>query len=215
MAKQQKKLGEILVEWGIISAKEVNKALDHAKAKNLRIGEALVDLKLCSESNVYKALAQQHNMEYVELDRNAVPSNAASLIPEDLMRKYLILPLGMENGRLRIAVHDPLDLEMLDILRFRLHKEIRTVLAPRSRIKGILDEMFNTTAANTIDKTLDKTIDRMKNTIDRTLDKSVDRSIDKSIDLAGMSEGDDNDPTQAPIIKLVQAMIAEAVRSRA
>src|SRR4051812_9250451 len=60
MAKQQKKLGEVLVEWGIISAREVNKALDHAKAKGLRIGEALVDLKLCSESNVYKALASQH-----------------------------------------------------------------------------------------------------------------------------------------------------------
>jgi len=75
--------------------------------------------------------------------------------------------------------------------------------------------MFNTTAANTIDKTLDKTIDRMKSSVDKTLDKSVDRSIDKSIDLAGINETDDNDPTQAPIIKLVQAMISEAVRSRA
>ena len=53
MAKAPKKLGEQLVEWGIITQKEVTKALDHAKAKNLRIGEALVDLKLCSESNVY------------------------------------------------------------------------------------------------------------------------------------------------------------------
>ena len=104
MAKTQKKLGEILVEWGIISAKEVTKALDHAKAKNLRIGEALVDLKLCSESNVYKALAAQHNMEYVEVDRASIPANAGSLVPEDLMRKYLILPLGMENGKLRLAV---------------------------------------------------------------------------------------------------------------
>src|SRR6476659_3636632 len=188
MAKQQKKLGEILVEWGIISQKEVTKALDHAKAKNLRIGEALVDLKLCSESNVFKALAQQHNMEYVELDRTQIPANAAALVPDDLMRKYLILPLGMENGRLRIAVHDPLDLEMLDVLRYRLNKQIRTSLAPRGRIKSIQDSLFNSTAANTIDKT---------------------------IDLGNMSEDAAQDPTQAPIIKLVQAMIAEAVRSRA
>src|SRR6202035_3850795 len=52
-------------------------------------------------------------------------------------------------------------------------------------------------------------------TVDRSMDKSVDRSIEKSIDLAGMGESEENDPTQAPIIKLVQAMIAEAVRSRA
>src|SRR5256885_16019932 len=109
MAKTQKKLGEILVEWGIISVKEVNKALDHAKTKNLRIGEALVDLKLASESNVYKALAAQHNMEYIELDKNSVPPNAVNSIPDDIMRKYLILPLGQENGKLRIAIHDPLD----------------------------------------------------------------------------------------------------------
>jgi type IV pilus assembly protein PilB len=219
MAKQQKKLGEILIEWGIISTREVAKALEHAKAKNLRIGEALVDLKLCGESNVYKALAQQHNMEYIDLDKSSVPPNAVSLIPDDLMRKYLVLPLGMENGKLRIAIHDPLDFEMLEVLRFRLNKDMRTVLAPKGRIKTVLDEMFDTTATNTIDKTMDKTIDRLRDSLDKSLDrsvdKSVDRSIDKSVDLTGMGEDAGADPTQAPIIKLVQAMIGEAVRNRA
>lgn len=219
MGKQQKRLGELLVEWGACTVKDIDKALSHAKAQKMRIGEALIDLKLASDTAVYKALAAQHNMEFFDLEKSSIPPNAVSLIPDDLMRKYLILPLGTENGRLRIAVHDPLDLEMLDILRFRLHKEIRTVLAPRSRIKGMLDEMFNTSAANTIDKTMDRTIDRLRSsvdkTVDRSMDKSVDRSIDKSIDMAGMGESEENDPTQAPIIKLVQAMIAEAVRNRA
>src|SRR5438046_240825 len=108
---------------------------------------------------------------------------------------------------------------MLDILRIRLSKEIRTVVAPRGRIKNALDELFNTTASNTIDKTMDRTIDRLRESldksVDRSMDKSVDRSIDKSIDISGMGEDAMNDPTQAPIIKLVQAMIAEAVRNRA
>src|SRR5450432_3790028 len=215
MAKQQKRLGEILIEWGIVSAQEVQRALDHGKTKSLRIGEALDDLKICSEPNVYKALAAQHNMEYVDLDKNAVPPNAVNDIPDDIMRKYLILPLGKENGKLRIAIHDPLDLEMLDILRFRLNKEMRTVLAPKGRIKQILDELFNTTASSTIDKTMDRTIDRLRESLDKSLDKSLDRSIDKSIDVSGIGEDTAADPTQAPIIKLVQAMIAEAVRNRA
>src|SRR5688572_18588199 len=175
MARQQKKLGEILVEWGIINPKEQQKAVEHAKAKSMRIGEALLDLKLCSENNVYKALAAQHNMEYIELDKLSVSPNAVTLVPDDLMRKHLILPLGQENGKLRIAIHDPLDLETLDILRFRLNKEIRTVLAPKNRIKRYLDDIFGTSA----DKTIDKTIDRLKDSLDKTLDKSVDRSIDK------------------------------------
>jgi type IV pilus assembly protein PilB len=219
MAKQQKRLGEILIELGIITDAEVTRALDHARQKNLRIGEALVDLKLCSEPNVYKALATQHSMEYVDLDKNSIPPSAVNTIPDEIMRKYLILPLGSENGKLRVAIHDPLDLEMLDILRFRLNRDVRTVLAPKGRIKNIIDELFNTTAASTIDKTMDRTIDRLRDSLDksldRSMDKSMDRSIDKSIDVAGMGEDAQNDPTQAPIIKLVQAMIAEAVRNRA
>ncbi|HEX2971273.1 MAG TPA: ATPase, T2SS/T4P/T4SS family, partial [Tepidisphaeraceae bacterium] len=211
MARHQKKLGEILVEWGIINPKEQAKAVEHAKSKNLRIGEALQDLKLCSENNVYKALAAQHNMEYIDLEKSSVAPNAASLIPDELIRKHLILPLGLENGKIRVAIHDPLDLETLDILRFRLNKEIRTVLAPKTRIKRVLDEMFNTSASTTIDKTLDKAL----KSLDATMDKSVDRSIDKSIDISGMGEDTSADPTQAPIIKLVQAMIIEAVRNRA
>lgn len=219
MAKQQKRLGEILVEWGIITPNEIAKGLDHAKTKNLRLGEALVDLKLCSDVNVCKALASQYSMEYFDLDQNAVPPNAVNMIPDDLMRKYLVLPLGIEQGRLRVAVHDPLDLELDDILRFRLNKELRKVLAPKNRIKGILDELFGTTASSTIDKTLDKTIDRLRDSMDRSVDRSIDRSIDKSIDksidISGLGEDAANDPTQAPVIKLVQAMIAEAVRNRA
>jgi type IV pilus assembly protein PilB len=218
MAKQQKKLGEILIEWGIISTREVAKALEHAKAKGLRIGEALMDLKLCNETNVYKALAQQHNMEYIDLDKGAIPPNAVTLVPEDLMRKYLILPLGMEGGKLRLAIHDPLDFEMLEVLRFRLNKDIRTVLAPKGRIKAILDELFSTSATNTIDKTMDRTIDRLRDSLDKSMDKSLDRSVDRSIDVEAGNLGEDDgrsDPTQAPIIKLVQAMIGEAVRNRA
>lgn len=218
MAKNQKKLGEYLVEWGIVQPKEVEAALAHAKAKNLRIGEALIDLGKATESNVYKALAAQTGMEYLDLDRNSIPPNVINSIPDDLMRKYIILPVGLEGGKLRIAVHDPFDLEMQQIVSFRVGKTLLPVLAPKGRIKNILDELFNTNAANTIDKTVDKTIDRLKGSLDKSmdksLDKSLDKSIDKSIDVTGIGEGDD-DATAAPIIKLAQAMIAEAVRTRA
>src|ERR1700676_5291088 len=111
MAKPQKKLGELLVEWKFVNADEVARALEHGKEKGLRIGESLVDLGLCDESRVVKALAAQHGMEFIDLEKSSVPPNAVNLIPDDLMRKYLVLPLGMDGNRLRIAIHDPLDLE--------------------------------------------------------------------------------------------------------
>ena len=70
-------------------------------------------------------------MEYVDLEKSGIPPEAVNQIPDDIMRKYLVLPMGKENGRMKVAIHDPLDLEMMDILRFRLGgKEVRTVLAP-------------------------------------------------------------------------------------
>jgi len=227
MARQQKKLGEILIDWGTLTKKEVDKALEHSKAQKLRIGESLIELKLCSESQIYKALAQQQNMEYIEIDKSSVPAGALQLVPEELLRKHLILPLGMDGGKLRIAVHDPNDVEMFDILQFRLNKRIQPILAPKGRIKAVLDELLGTTSNNTIDKTvdrsmdrsmdktMDKTIDAMRQSLDKSMDKSLDRSIDKSIDVDSMGEDTAGDATQAPIIKLVQAMIAEAVRNRA
>src|SRR4051812_18647727 len=104
MARQQKRLGDLLIEWGIVQPKEIDRALEHAKQKGLRIGEALVDLKLCAEANVYKALAVQHGMEFVDIDKSSISPTAAADVPEDLMRKYLILPLGKENGKLKIAI---------------------------------------------------------------------------------------------------------------
>lgn len=211
MAKNQKKLGEILVEWGILSAKEQQRAADYAKQKNLRMGDALMDLKLCNENNVYKALAAQHNLEFIDLDKTTVAPSVVNSIPDEMIRKHVILPIGNENGKIKIAIHDPIDLEVQDLLRFRLNKEVKLVLAPKSRIKRYIDDLFNSGS----DKTIDKTIDSTLKSLDKTLDKSVDRSIDKSIDVAGLNEDGSNDATQAPIIKLVQAMIVEAVRNRA
>ena len=113
-----------------------------------------MDLKLCTEANIYKALAAQQGMEYVDLDKQSIPPGAVNSVPDDLIQKHLILPLGTENGKLRIALHDPLDMELQDVLRFRLGKDLRPVIAPRNRIKAVIDELFSKTAANTIDQTM-------------------------------------------------------------
>src|SRR5690606_29375901 len=98
-------------------------------------------------------------------------------------------------------------------------KDIRPVIAPRARIKGVIDELFNKSATNTIDQTMDRTVDRLRESMDQSLDRSMDRSVersgDKSVDLTGVGEDGVDDPTQAPIINLAHAPIAEAARGPA
>ena len=199
MARKRKKLGEILLEWGTISEQQVEQALGVASGSGKRLGEALMETGLCKEEDIAKALASQFDMEFINLDRpDAQGEIDLSLIPEDLVKKHLILPMGSQNGRLKLIIHDPMDLELLDLLRFRLNRELETAIAPKSAIKSFIDGSTGGGAASMFsDESL----------VTESVDVTVDRSVDASVDI---SAGED-----APIIRLVHRMITEAVRTRA
>ncbi|MGP1345241.1 MAG: GspE/PulE family protein [Phycisphaerales bacterium] len=217
MARSTKKLGEILVGAGIITQDQLETALGMQKGMGKRLGEVLVDAGFCAEEDVARALAKQFRVEYVDvLDEKVAagidPSSMSSKpgVAEDLIKKHLILPLGKDDrGRLRLAVSDPTNLELQDMLRFRLNVEVDPLIAARGRIKQYIDEKMGGSrgslagdagaggpAAGSL----------MTASIDKSLDKSVDKSVDASIDQAAES---------APIIKLCSRMIIEAVNMRA
>ncbi|HYD00228.1 MAG TPA: hypothetical protein VEB22_03300, partial [Phycisphaerales bacterium] len=127
MARQRKKLGEILVGWGAVSADVVDGAVAKARTSGKRIGDMLIELGAVNEEMVAKALANQFGLEYVDLASSGIASQVdPKLIPDDLIKKHLVLPLAKTNGRLTLIIHDPLNLELQDMLRFRLKSEIET-----------------------------------------------------------------------------------------
>ena len=140
MARSKKKLGEILVGWGLINAAQADKAAQVAKASGKRMGDALVERGFAKEDQVSKALAHQFGMEYVDIAAPGMSSKIdLKLIPDDLVKKFLVLPMSKAGGRLQLLIHDPMDLEMLDMLRFRLNVEVEPRLAPKSQIKKFLE----------------------------------------------------------------------------
>jgi type IV pilus assembly protein PilB len=203
MARNRKTLGEILVEWGVVDEKDVQRAVELAKSSHRRLGDALIEMNLADEEQVTKAMATQFDLEYVDLDHHVVDANAMQYIPEELVRRHLVLPIGKENGRLRIIIHDPLDLDMMDLLRFRLNTELECSLAPKSKIKRYIDTF----------------LDKIGSSIDATMDEiqsSIDASVDASIDMEALKEkADELGDDSAPIIKLINKIIDEAVKLRA
>lgn len=199
MARKQKKLGEILVSWNVISQKSVEDALVHAQKIGKRIGEALVELELCKEEDVTKALATQFDLAYVDLDKNTTvkASLDQNLIPEKMIKAHQILPLGQNDGKLQVLVSDPLDLETLDMLRFRLNPNIEISLAPPSKIKQFIDRFVGEMES--------------KGRIEGVM-KSIDEEHPDDEESLTKVDGDDAD---APIIKLINQLIGEAVRMRA
>src|SRR5262249_19937111 len=122
MARSRKKLGEILVGWGMVTQEQADKAATLAKGSGERLGGASVQARVPKEEQVAKALANQFGMEYVDLSANGIADKVnTKLIPEDLVKKHLILPITKTGNRLQVLIHDPMDLELFDMLRFRLN----------------------------------------------------------------------------------------------
>ncbi len=175
---------------------QVKKGLKERKSGQ-RIGEAMVEMGLVKEEAVAKALARQFRLPFVDLkDKKIEAQIDASLIPEELIMKHQVLPLSKENGRLQLIVHDPMDLELMDALRFRLSVEVE----PHVATKGLIKAYIDTKVAGT------KMVEANESLVTESIDRSVDKSVDASIDKAA---------EDAPIIKLVNRILIEAVKMRA
>ncbi len=198
MARSRKKLGEILVGAGKVTQAQVETALGMQKGAGKRIGEVLIDMGAAREEDIAQALATQFGVDYVDPGAPGVGEKIdIKLIPEELVRKHLVLPMGKERGRLQLLVHDPRDLEMLDMLRFRLNTEIDTKITTRGKIKAFLD---------TKGAAQPRMVESGESLLTASIDRSLDKSVDSSIDQAAES---------APIIKLCARIIVEAVKGRA
>jgi len=197
MAKNRRKLGEILYESGLVGKEVLVQALKTSREKNKRIGETLVELGLVSEDDVSKAIAHQFGLDYVDLDKQSIPQSILNLIPEEVIQKYGVLPLSKENGRLKLIISDPLDLDTLDTLRFRLNSEIDCCIASPTKIRAFID----------------RSIDDVRSSIDATAAELSEDGLSIEAEIRQAQEADEGD--EGPIIRLVNLIIDEAVHLRA
>jgi type IV pilus assembly protein PilB len=197
MAKNRRKLGEILYKSGLIDKQALVDALKTSQKNNKRLGETLVELGLVSEDDVSRAIAHQFDLDFVDIDKHSISQNTLQLIPEEIIQKYGVLPLGKENGRLRIAISDPLDLDTLDMLRFRLNSEIECSIASPGKIRAFID----------------RKIDEVRSSIDATAAELAEEghTIEAEIRKAEAAGEDD----EGPVIRLVNLIIDEAVHLKA
>lgn len=203
--KLRQKIGEILMQSKVVTDEQVKAAIETATSSGKRVGEVLIEMQACTEEDVARALGAQFGMEFLNLERAEDNSRIdISLIPEEIMKKHLVLPLSKGGGRLKLLIHDPMDLEMLDVLRFRLGAEIDTAISSRSQISFYLNGDRQGAAVAKQKTSL------LSESIDKSVEVSVDNSMDKS---ANSLDVDVND--EAPMVKLVQRIIIEGVQDRA
>ena len=204
MAKKRGRLGEILYKAKLVEKQALINAIKTSKADNKRLGQVLLEQGLIDEENLTKAIAKQFGMEYVNLGQTDIPSDVMKLVPEDVIKRHNVLPLGMNNGRLRLIISDPLNLDMMDAIRFRLNTELDCCLANPSKIRSCIEDLF--------DKTKREEDDKLKHSIDATAAELAEAGNELKAEILRAEEATGDD---GPIVRLVNLIIDNAYYMRA
>jgi type IV pilus assembly protein PilB len=197
MAKNHDDFTALLLRQKILSPEQVEEAKAFAHRTGTKLEDAIVKMAYASVAEVGEAIAKVHGMEYVDLTEEIViPPAVIELVPESVARENCCIPLAQENGTLMVIVSNPNDFDAFQKLQFILNKDIRPVLAAREQILEAINRHYGQTDQESVDE---------------MMGEFTDTAIDFTETDATMA-GEEGD---APVIRLVNLMIAEAVNLRA
>ena len=183
-------LGTLLIRDGAVTPEQLEIALLEKRMKpELRLGEILVANGFATRLQVTRVLAEQHDLEFVELDVNAIELEAAMLLPENLARRYGAIPIRIEeDGYVLVAVSDPTNVMFSDDLRLALGMPVRVCVASPEAIDLAITRLNDsatieieevvTTAAETEDDAAVLDLNH-----DAPAVVFINRSISKALDL--------------------------------
>lgn len=143
--KKKKKLGQILVERGMVTKEQLAKALEIGNKKGLRLGKVLLEEKLVDEVNLAKALSEHFGLEYINLD-GVIPSpEATGLVTEKIAQQFGVLPIKIEEKILILATGDPLNVANFDTIKHLLKTQFRVVICPEGQLRSLIQKTYSKT----------------------------------------------------------------------
>jgi len=193
------RLGDLLIKEGLITKDQLDKALQEQRANGTRLGYNLVKLGFVQETEITKMLARQYRMPAVDLARFEVDPKIVKMIPGDVALKHLVLPLKREGRTLTVAMADPTNTSVLDDLKFITRYDIFPVIAGEYTLRTQLEKHYEQ-----VDQQLDKLIDEMGAEAADELEVVEDKEAE--------DEGQAQLVDDAPVVKLINAILTDAVK---
>jgi type IV pilus assembly protein PilB len=198
MAKARGDFTEILVKKGILSADQLEEARSVATQTGAKINDALTKLGYATPEQVMAAVAEHSGIQFVDLNEMTIPPAVIEMVPESVARENVILPYNSDGLSLKIVMSDPSDMTTLQKLEFILNKQLTPVIAPREQIVEAINRHYGQSETESVDSMLAE-----------FTDTAIDFTVTES---AAAADGENND---APVIKLCNLIIQEAVSLRA
>lgn len=193
---RRRKIGEILISKGLIVEEQLLEGLDVQKKTRARIGEILVEIGYLTENDVFEALGDQLGVPFVSLSFYSVDPNVIQTVPENLARQHKVIPLFKIGNSLTLGMVDPLNLTVIDQVVRAVGMDVEPAICSETDIENAIDHYYGTSG------TMDEVI-QVLGIEEEEHEEAVDTST-----LAQMA-------VDAPIVKLVNLILAQAVKDRA
>jgi type IV pilus assembly protein PilB len=192
-----------LVKNKLITQDQVLDADSLARQNKISLPEAIFARGYMEESDVTKALAEYHRMEFVDLNEVEIPESVIELMPETVARENAVIPMAETGtGGLKVLMSDPNDVDTIENLRFILNRDVSVAIAPKSLIILAINNSYGQMEGESADS---------------ILQEFTDTAIDftETVDDGDEMNKDEVDESSSAIVRLVQLMVAEAVQVRA
>ncbi len=193
-----------LVKTKTMTKDQLAEAEQLSRESKLGLSESIMKLGYASEDDLIKCMAKAHRVEFVDLNSFDIAESIIELMPETVARENVVIPLEEIDGRLKIAISDPRDMDTLEKLRFILNRDVMITLASRSSIMETINRVYGQIDGQSADSILQE-----------FTDTAIDFTVTADEESSSSTREDGSDENAAPIVRLVQMMITEAVQVRA
>lgn len=195
--RKKLRLGDVLVNSGVITAEQLQKGLELQKGSGRKLGETLVDEGITTEENIAKALSSQLGYEMVDLQDISIDEEILNLVPPNILKKHKMIPFEYSRtgmNVLRVAMSDPMNMAAMDDINIITNLQVEPVVATPRDVMLALDRYYGQAEVNS------------------ALEEYVK---EKTSQMAEQEDIYSDDINNSPIVQLVKTMIEQAVRQRA
>ncbi len=198
-----KKLGEILIESGLITEEQLARSIEEQKKRRKRLGEVLIELGYTTEEDIARTLSIQLGIPYVDLATAVVEPEAIDKVPEKIARKHLALPASMEKKVLTVVMADPLNFEAIKDIEFVSGMNVRPAVSTQTQIQKAIQRYYH------LSEPLQEVIEKMSHGFVEVVPETVEMVQDLELEDA-IRKG-----KSPPIIRMVNNIIYHAIKNRA
>ena len=193
LPNKKERLGDILLRLGLITAEQLEEALQTSRLKNKLLGHVLVQKKMVTAYDLAKTLSIQLNLSLVDLAKYQINNEAIKLVPQAIARKYKVLPIDIIDNSLMLVMENINDIRAIEDISFASQKRIEPLL-------GSIDE---------INKAIDRCYSFNLNQIE--LQKMIIEECEEEKEAITSVE---DDPNQVPVIRIINKVLQQAAQRR-